>query len=297
MKVFLTGGSGFVGQEVIQQLLKADHSVLVLSRDPAALKKISQVESVFGDTTQPDSLKKLLSGCDAVINLVGIIREFPGRGITFSRLHTESTRNLLQAAKEQGVSRFLQMSANGTRADAITTYHKTKWAAEQLVRQSQLDWTIFRPSLIFGPRDQFVNMLADLIRKLPVTPVMGDGRYRLQPVSVVNVAEGFVKALGAKESVGQVYHCGGPEAYSYDEVLDLIGTALGKRSVCKLHQPLLLMKPVVALLQSIPQFPMTSDQLQMLLEGNCCDPTEWSEAFGLKLIDFNKGIAEYIKQR
>jgi NADH dehydrogenase len=138
-------------------------------------------------------------------------------------------------------------------------------------------------------------MLAELIRKLPVVPVMGDGNYRLQPVSVVNVAEGFVRALDVDNSIGQIYCCGGPQAYSYDEVLDLIGAALGKKSVCKLHHPLLLMKPVVSIMQSIPQFPMTSDQLQMLLEGNCCDPGKWSDAFQLELKDFRHGIAEYVK--
>lgn len=294
MKIFITGGTGFVGQEVIRQLLEQGHQVQALIRKSGALQETERITTVVGDTVRPESLQNAMAGCAAVINLVGIIREFPARGITFERLHHESTRNLLQAAQEQGVRRFLQMSANGTRADAVTGYHKTKWAAEQAVRQSQLEWTIFRPSLIFGPRDQFVNMLAQLIRTLPVVPVMGAGQYRLQPVSVADVAAGFVSALELKESVGQTYHCGGPEAYSYDEVLDLIGKALGKKSVRKLHQPLVLMKPVVALMQSIPQFPMTRDQLQMLLEGNTCDPAEWQQALQLKLTDFSQGIADYV---
>lgn len=293
MKIFLTGGSGFVGKEVLEQLLNADYQVRALVREGGSLPN-QQVETVVGDTTDKKSLAELLMGCDAIIHLVGIIREFPRRGITFERLHTESTRNILQAAEEQGVSRFLLMSANGTRSSAATDYHKTKWAAEQLVRQSSLDWTIFRPSLIFGPNDQFVNMLADLIRKLPVTPVMGDGKYRMQPVSVRDVAAGFVNALEIKESIGQTYHCGGPETYSYDEILDLIGTAIGKKSICKIHQPLLLMKPMVAMLQPLPQFPMTSDQLTMLQEGNVCDPTDWRTTLNLKLQDFPTGIAEYL---
>lgn len=295
MKVFVTGATGFVGQEVIHQLTKAEHRIKILLRDPHQAAKYPDTEAVIGDTTQPGSLRGGMSGCDAVIHLVGIIREFPNRGITFERLHREATDNMLQAAQEQGVSRFLHMSANGTRANAVTGYHKSKWTAEQQVRQSGLDWTIFRPSLIFGPKDQFVNMLAELIRKLPAVPVIGDGKYRIQPVSVKDVALGFVKALDQPKSIGQTYHCGGPQSYSYNEVLNLIGKALGKRKVCKLHHPLILMKPVVAMLQSLPQFPITSDQLQMLLEENICDSTAWREDLALELQAFPSGIAEYVR--
>jgi len=295
MKIFVTGATGFVGQEMVRQLLGAQHSVRALIRTASSSFASVKIETVKGDTTQPASLKTSLEGCDAVINLVGIIREFPARDITFERLHIESTGNLLQAATEQGVSRFLQMSANGARVDAVTRYHKTKWAAEQLVRQSGLDWTIFRPSLIFGPNDLFVNMLAGLINTLPLVPVMGDGRYRLQPVCVSNVASGFVRALENQASITRTYHCGGPESYSYDEILDLIGRALGRKApVRKIHQPLWLMKPVVATLQSLPQFPMTGEQLEMLLEGNCCDPSEWQKHFDLDLTPFPQGIEAYL---
>lgn len=294
MKVFLTGGTGFIGQEVQQQLLQHGHQVRLLCHRQKTVAKKTGPGVIVGDTTEPKCLHAVMEGCDAVINLVGIIREFPRRGITFERLHTETTKNLLKAAQEQGVRRFLQMSANGTRADALTDYHKTKWAAEQLVRESEFDWTIFRPSLVFGTGDMFVNMLAGLIRKLPVVPVMGDGNYRLQPVAAQDVAAGFVKALEAPQTYNKTYHCGGPEAYSYNRILDLIGAALGKRSVCKLHQPLLLMKPVVSVMQSLPQFPMTSDQLQMLLEENICDPAEWQTDLQLQLTGFEEGIATYL---
>lgn len=295
MKVFITGASGFVGSEIVQQLEQSGHQIRALLRSQNKSAAPSAHETVIGDTTDPLSLEGKLAGCDAVINLVGIIREFSGKGITFTRLHTESTRNLLQAAEQQGVKRFLQMSANGARENASTDYHKTKWAAEELVRQSALDWTIFRPSLIFGAHDQFVNMLAGIIRKSPLVPVMGDGRYRLQPVSVKDVATGFVRALDTPESYGKTYHCGGPQAYTYDEILDLIGAALGKKSVCKIHQPLILMKPLVATLQSISLFPMTSGQLHMLLEENICDPRIWKEELQLELQGFPAGIAEYLK--
>lgn len=294
MKVFVTGASGFVGREVVRQLLKSDHQVRVLLRSESSGVRAENLEISVGDTTQPESLFPAVAGCDAVIHLVGIIREFQSRGITYDTLHRESTLNVLAAAEQCGVSRYLQMSANGTSAAATSGYHQSKWAAEQLVRQSSLNWTIFRPSLIFGPDDLFVNMLAGLIRKLPIVPVLGDGKYRLQPVSVSNVAEGFVTSLSDPKCHAKTYHCGGPHAYSYNKVLDLIGVALGKKSVCKLHHPLFLMKPVISVLQSFPQFPMTSDQLQMLLDENICDPTTWSADLNIMLDDFAQGISKYI---
>ena len=295
MKVFITGGSGFVGREIIQQLMAENHSVRALVRKADALENFRGIETIVGDTTQSETLRDQLTGCDAVIHLVGIIREFPGKGITFKKLQVESTNYILQAAEEQGIKRYLQMSANGTRENAITDYHKTKWEAEELVRQSKLDWTIFRPSLIFGPEDQFVNILAQLIKALPLVPVMGDGQYQLQPVSVINIAQGFVTALDKPETAGKTYQCCGAQAFSYDQLLDLIAQALGQvAGTRKFHQPLWLMKPVVALLQAIPLFPMTSDQLQMLLEGNSCNDDSWRNDFALELHEFSSSIKTYL---
>ncbi len=295
MKVFITGGSGFVGREIIRQLLAANHSVRALVRRTNALNNFNGIETVTGDTTHPATLRDQLSGCDAVIHLVGIVREFPGKGITFKKLHVESTENMLQATEEQGVKRYLQMSANGTRENAVTNYHKTKWVAEEKVRQSNLDWTIFRPSLIYGSEDQFINMLAQLIRTLPLVPVMGDGQYQLQPVSVVDIATGFVSALDKPETFAKSYQCCGLESFSYDQLLNLIAQALGQvAGARKIHQPLWLMKPIVAALQNISIFPITSDQLQMLLEGNLCQDNSWINDLSLELHDFSSSIKAYL---
>lgn len=297
MKVFLTGATGFVGSEVLRQLVAAGHTArcLIRSGSEGKLAVRERVEVRHGDVTEPETLVGALQGCDAVIHLVGIIREFPGQRITFNRMHIEATRNVVEAAESQEVRRYLQMSANGTRENAVSDYHKTKWQAEEAVRASSLDWTIFRPSLIFGPGDAFVNMLADMLRKLPVMPVIGDGKYRMSPVAVEDVAASFVKALTLQETVGKTFHCCGPASYSYDEVLDLIGSALGKTHVSKLHQPVFLMKTAAALFESIPAFPVTTSQMTMLLEGNVCDPQEWAGAFGITPTPFTEGIKRYLK--
>lgn len=297
MKVFVTGGTGFVGREILKQLLSAGHEVRALvrkgSQDKLAVHQ--KLETHVGDVTDAGSLVGALEGCDAVIHLVGIIREFPGRGITFRKMHVTATENMLEACDEQGVQRFLHMSSNGTRENGSTAYHRTKWQAEQLVRASDLDWTIFRPSLIFGRGSEFVKMLTELIRRVPVVPVIGDGQYRMQPVSVAQVAESFVRALGMPESIGATYHQGGGESYSYDAILDLTGRAMDREKVVKVHQPLFMIKPMIKMLQGFEQFPITEDQLKMLVEGNICDPGEWAQAFGLVPISYAEGIGECVQ--
>jgi NADH dehydrogenase len=292
MKVFVTGGTGFVGSEVLRQLTAAGHTVLALVRRGSERKLAVRdgVEIHHGDATDPVTLAGALAGCGAVIHLVGIIREFPSREITFERLHVEATRNVLAAASAQGVRRYLHMSSNGTGPAATIGYHRTKWLAEEAVRGSDLDWTIFRPSLIFGKSGEFVTMLADLIRKMPVVPVIGDGQYRMQPVAVEQVAESFVRALTMPQTVRQTYQLGGGASYSYDEILDLTGKATGREHVAKAHQPLFMIKPMIRLMEHSPRFPITKDQVEMLLQGNVCDTTEWARTFGLKPVSYAEAI-------
>ena len=183
------------------------------------------------------------------------------------------------------------MSSNGTRPGASSAYHQTKWAAEEIVRGSDLDWTIFQPSLIYGKNGEFITMLAELIRKLPVVPVIGDGRYRMSPVAVEDVARSFCRALEMPETIGRCYACCGAASYSYNEILDLVGRPLGKQPVTKLHHPVFMIKPVVKMMENLPQFPLTTTQLTMLLEGNVCDPQPWSKAFDIAPRDFADDIA------
>jgi len=292
MNVLVTGATGFVGREVVRQLVAAGHSVRALVRKgseerlPASLP----VEISHGDVTEATTLTRALDGCDAVINLVGIIREFRDRKITFQRLHIEATASLLAAARQRGVQRLLQMSANGAGPESETDYHRSKWQAEQAVRDSGLDWTIFRPSLIFGRGGEFVEMLAGLIRSLPVVPVIGDGHYRMQPVAVEQVAESMVKALKMPQTFAQTYQLGGGESYSYNEILDLTGSAIAVEPVRKIHQPVLLMKPVIKVMQHAACFPITSDQLSMLLAGNVCDPSAWAETFEIVPRSYADGV-------
>ena len=152
-----------------------------------------------------------------------------------------------------------------------------------------------RPSLIYGPKDAFINMLADQLRLAPIMPVMGDGRYRLQPIHAADVARCFALALEQPETVGQCYELCGNDRLSYVELLDAVATAMGKSAPFKLHAPLGLMKLIIPVMQQIPQFPITMDQLQMLIEENICDG-RWKLTFGFEPRDLYEGIREYLGQ-
>jgi len=292
MKVFVTGATGFVGQALCAELLRSGHQVDCLVR-PGSEKHLAGLPTLtpkVGDLFAPAALAQQMQGCDAVIHLVGIIREFPARQITFARLHHEATRSVVGACQQAGIKRYLHMSANGSRKDAVSAYHQTKYLAEEEVRASSLDWTIFRPSLIYGPGDQFITMLVKMLTRLPVIPVIGDGRYHMQPLPVEQVALSFARALTLPQAIGKTYHCGGAECLSYNELLDQVAAALGKKPPGKIPQPLVLMRPLVSLFQHLPFFPLTSNQLQMLLEGNCCDTREWRADFGFEAVPLAQGL-------
>jgi NADH dehydrogenase len=293
MRIFLAGGTGFVGGHVRCALLEKGHELRVLTHRKLACTEPG-IEAVAGDVTRPETLATAMQGCDAVINLVGIIREFPARGITFEKLHVEASKNLLTAANHNGISRFIQMSALGARPGAVSSYHKTKFRAEEAVRASGLDWTIFRPSVIFGPKDDFINKLAGIIKNSPLVPVVGDGLYRLQPIDGNDVARCFAMALEMQETVGQSYELCGRDRITYLQLLEIIAKTLGKRSIRTLNVPVPFMKLAASLLQRLSFFPITIDQITMLLEESICD-CSWRETFRFDPVSIEEAVRVYLK--
>jgi NADH dehydrogenase len=269
MRVFVTGGTGFVGGHMVSGLMEAGHDPLVLVRQDSGhgLDYLpDDVISVQGDVFDQD-LEKSMEGAEAVIHLVGVIRAYPSKGITFDRLHTEATKNVVRAMKNAGVKRLAHMSALGAGPDGPTGYFRTKWEAEEAVKESGLDFTVFKPSVIFGPRDEFV---------------------------VGNVADGFIKALTMDETIGKTYEVGGPEELTYNDILDQIARALGRKAARNVHLPLALMKPMIRLMQNLPLFPVTMDQLTMLLMNNTCDSRPYFDTFGIEPVEFGEGIRQYL---
>jgi NADH dehydrogenase len=232
-----------------------------------------------------------------VIHLVGIISEVGER--TFENVHVKGTENILAAARHAGIERFLHMSALGTRPDALSRYHQSKWAAEEAVRASDLDCTIFRPSLIYGPDDHFVNFFAKIIRRSPVVPLVGSPTAKFQPVSVEAVARGFIKGMHEPRSIGQTYDLAGQDVLTFPEIVDTILKVMGRRRL-KLRLPQSFVRMQAALLEFVfPRLlrkapPLNRDQLVMLEEDNVGNPQPANQLFDLKPVPLAEGIARYL---
>lgn len=298
MKIFIAGGTGFVGTAMVNHLAARGHELTLLARSPAAVDAPMGARIVAGDVFNPN-LADHMGGCDAVINLVGIIRAFPARGITFEKLHVEAARAVVDAARKAGVRRYLHMSANGVRPDGISEYQRTKSRAEAYVKASGLDWIIFRPSLIFGDPGEKVEFCKQLFlnfRSAPVIPMFGNGNYRMQPVHVDDVARAFGGALEQPETAGRVFHLGGDVAYSYREILNMIFLGAGLQPHPKLPVPWFLARPLVALLGRFPAFPATAEQIDILLEGNTIPENDFKKAFGITPIPFTVENLAYLKK-
>jgi NADH dehydrogenase len=302
MKVLVTGGTGFVGRQVVGDLVSRGHWVKVLARDPDAAQARgwagqTAVQVVAGDVLEAGGLRAALAGMEGVVHLVGIISEC--REITFERLHVQATRNVLTAMGQACVRRLVHMSALGTRPQAASTYHQTKWAAEELVRASGLDYTIFRPSIIYGPGDQFINRFAQVMRYSPVVPVMGSGQARLQPVSVANVGRAFALALADARTRGQTIDLCGPETLTFNQILDGIMQATGRRRL-KIHLPLGVARLLAAgleilfpaLLRRPP--PLNRQQLIMLQEDHSGDFQTAANLFDLGSPFLTESIQKYL---
>jgi NADH dehydrogenase len=291
-RIFMTGATGFVGRAVVHALRAEGYAVRCLVRRGSErdLRGLEAIERVEGNVLARETLERGMAGCDTVIHLVGIIREQPATLSTFERIHTQGTVNVLEAAAATGVRRYLHMSALGSRANGRARYHTTKWAAEEAVRATPIPWTIFRPSIIYGHHDEFVSMLAGLIERYPIVPVIGSGLQRLQPVPVEHVAAGFARAVALDTTAKHTYDVVGPDEVTMLRLLDLIGVALGRTRVRKMHVPLGLVRPVTRLLHHLPAFPLTPDQLLMLEEDNVGDPQPVHTAFGLTPMPLAAGL-------
>jgi NADH dehydrogenase len=294
MRVFVTGATGFVGHEVVASLLARRHHVTAVVRDPAGAADLAAagVTLVTGDVLEPSSLQRSMPGHDAVVHLVGVIVE--PKPLTFDDLHRRATEHVIAAAKDAKVKRLLHMSANGTRPFAPSPYHATKWAAEEAVRASGLDWTIFRPSLIFGGsrRDLLFATLAGFYRKpffVPV-PLVGSGDAQMQPVAVTDVARAYAEALERPEAVGRVYTVVGRERMPFREMVRSIGEAMGRRRLLLPGPPPVLRFVAWSVLERLPKPPLTRAQITMALEDNVGDPGEVERDFGMSMRPFTPSI-------
>jgi NADH dehydrogenase len=257
--VLVTGASGFIGTRVADRLESDGHEVVRFSRRTG------------GDVADPASLEGAAQGTDAIVHLVAIL---DGSSEQLEAVNAQGPANAVAAAKAAGVRRFLHMSALGVTAEhaPLTGYWGSKWKGVQAVTSSGLDWTVFEPSFVFARSGGAFAEFERLVR-MPLTPVIGDGRYRHQPVWAGDVAAAFSRALERPETIGKRYQLGGPQAFAFDDLLDEIARDIGRRPHPKVHLPAGLMRAQarVVLRHLPPPLRVTPDQITMLVAGTECD--------------------------
>jgi NADH dehydrogenase len=269
VRVLVTGGTGYVGSEVVASLVSAGHEVRALVRRTRTATP-EGVEDVEGDVTDAASLTSAATGCEAIVHLVAIL---DGADAEFEAVNAGGPRNAVQAATANGIRRIVHMSALGVSEQhaPLTRYWRTKYAGKRAVMESGLDWTVIEPSFVFGRNGGALKAFESLI-KLPVAPVIGNGRYRHQPVWVGDVATAFVRALERPETAGAVIPLGGPQVFTFNELLDELARVTGRAPRRKLHAPAGLVKAQTPLLRHLPPpLKVTKEQIVMLLEGTECD--------------------------
>ena len=292
--ILVTGANGFVGRNLVRRLQKDGIAVRALVRNAAKAARLRDLgaELVDGDISNLSSLEAAMKGCAKVIHLVGIIQEAPG--VTFKGVHVDGTRNLLEAAKKEGVRHFIYQSALGSRPNAKSQYHRTKWEAEELVRASGLPFTILRPSLIYGPGDLFTVRLAETIKLSPVLPVIGTGQSKVQPIFIDDVNECIQKISMSDSYLNEMYEIGGPEQLTYEEVTKAIAAALGIRRPT-VHMPMFFMRTMAKVAETVlSKPPVTIDQLIMLQEDNVCSMRDIREVFGIEPVRFRDGLSRFL---
>jgi NADH dehydrogenase len=299
--ILLTGGTGYVGSYLLAALRRRDEPVRVLVRDPATHQDLvrGNVELARGDVTDPRSLSEAMQGVSTVIHLVAIIREGPG-GMTFERVNYGGTVNVVEAAKAVGVTRILHQSTLAARPDPTLPHYDTKYRAEQYVKEIGLRYAVLRPSVIFGEGDQFVNTLADLVRKpllilpAPFLPVVGNGSAPFSPVWVGDFVDAALGALDDPARDGQVYEIGGPRTMTYEQMIDEIMDVVGiKRR--KLHVPFALMRALALVMDKVMRNPpVATEELTMLRLDNSTTENATARLAGHELKDFRDGI-DFVK--
>lgn len=291
MTVLVTGPTGFIGPHVVHALRARELPVRALVRDPGRGARLTAwgAELAAGDVTDPSSLHAALAGVDTVVHLVAIIK---GSHADFERVMAQGTRNLVAAANEAGVRRFVLMSALGLdeRTKDRVPYFVAKWEMEIAVKASGLEHVILRPSFVFGKDGGVLPTFVRLARFAPVTPIVGAGTQRLQPIWIDDLAGYVAAAVDAPAAAGRTFELGGPDAPTWNEFWDRLKRVLGTRRP-SVHLPVGIMRAQAALTERLPGAPVTRDQLTMLeLGDNVVHSTDAVETFQLPLVPLDEQL-------
>ena len=299
--ILVTGADGFVGSHIIERLVKDGETprALVRNRDRARTRLSREAQSgaqlVQGDTTQPDSLPAALAGVDTVIHAAFITanrKQAPG--VDYYQTNVTGTKNLVTAAKSAGVQRISVMGGLGTKPDKPGSYMQGRYEADQAVKNSGLAWSILGPSIQFGSHSAFFDGLADLIRSAPVVPMVGDGKRKFQPIWVEDVTTCILKMVREPQRYdGRFIEIGGPEVYTYAQILDMLMQTLGKHKI-KVPGPTPLVAVGAALMElALPNPPITRAAVGLFDFDNVSAIDSVQHNFGFTPLSLRTYLAEH----
>jgi uncharacterized protein YbjT (DUF2867 family) len=290
--ILVTGGTGFVGGHVVHALRETGRPVRCLVRDLRRARKLEAegCELAEGDMTDPASLRSAVERVESVVHLAAIRQ---GKEERFERIMSQGTRDLLAAAKQAGVRRFVHMSALGTTEETkdLVPYYRAKWEMELDVRRSSLPFVIFRPSFVFGADGGILPTFRKLAKLAPVTPIVGSGEQRIQPIWVADVASYFVRALDLDAATGRTFEVGGPDVVTWTELFERLKRALGVRRP-SIHMPMAFMRLNALVTERLPgDIPLTRDLLKMMEAGdNVVTDDDAVQTFGLPLLPLDEQL-------
>ncbi|MFT3786437.1 MAG: complex I NDUFA9 subunit family protein [Tepidisphaeraceae bacterium] len=306
MNVFVTGGSGFVGQSVIDRLVAVGHEVVALKSHRPINDRGGKVRTVEASLFDVEALTRAMTGCEATIHLVGIISQNLSKGVTFERMHVEATRAVVSACEIAKVRRYVHMSALGARPDAPAEYHRTKARAEAIVRQSHLDWTILRPSMIHGPRGDFTKMLVGWARKQKAPwlfmPYFGrgilgfGGAGKLQPIFVEDVATAFVRALDRPQTIHNTYDLAGSDVVTWPQLYDIAARVIVGKRRAVWPIPAWYGRVLTSIVPEKGLMGVNRDQVEMSQEDNTADIAAFRRDFEIEPQGFERSFRGYAEQ-
>ena len=289
MRILVTGATGFVGPSIVQRLVDDGHTVRVLEHTAGSSAALPSQEAVPGSMTDPESLRRAVEGQDAVVHLVALLS---GKPEEFRSVMEQGTRDLLEAAQDAGVRRFVLMSALGATEETkdLVPYYGAKWQMEQDMKASGLEHVIFRPSFVFGREGGALGQFKKIAKLAPVTPIVGPGTQRIQPIWIDDVAAYFAAAIEKPEAANRTFELGGPDVVTWNEFWSRLKQAQGAHRP-SLHIPFGLMRVQAVVLEKLPKPPVTRDQLKMLAaDDNVVSNSDAVDTFGLPLVPLDEQL-------
>lgn len=295
--ILLIGASGFIGTELTRELTKNGKEVKLLVRNPSHARHLKGTVKTFsqGDILDKNTiLDAITEDVDTVVNLVGILSESKWqKGVTFKEAHVSGTKNVIEACKEKNITRYIHMSALGAGKDSTSNYYKTKFEAQEMASDSGLNYTIFKPSVVFGANDNFTKLFAKVLKLSPFVVLPGMGQNKMQPLFVKDLVQVMAASIDNEKCFDKTYEIGGKETLTFNETIKTIGKAMNESNLF-FNVPLGLLKIPAFFAEFLPNAPITRDQLKMLAIDNVTDNKDVTEDFDFEPIGYLEGLKTYL---